>query len=69
MTRFFWTPWGGIQKRNPAVATNDSAEQSLITLLESLTSHQRLGYRGIRLVPDLGYQCGNLFHNAEQLLR
>lgn len=41
----------------------------LITLLESLTPHQRLRYRGVRLSPALGYHTGHQFHNAEQLLR
>ena len=44
-------------------------QSPLSTLLESLRAHDRLRFRGIRLSPNLGYQCGHPFHNAEQLLR
>jgi len=40
----------------------------LITLLESMTYHERLRWQGVRLSPQLGYQCGHPFHNAQQLL-
>jgi len=46
-----------------------SPQSPLITLLESVRPHLRLLIRGIRLSPKLGYQTGQQFHNAEQLLR
>lgn len=44
-------------------------QSPLITLLRSLTPHDRLRYRGVQLGPALGYRCGHRFHNAEQLLK
>ena len=52
--------------RAPGLQRPDSP---LIRLLESMTAYERLRYRGVRLSPELGYQCGLQFHNAAQLLK
>ncbi|WP_166256362.1 hypothetical protein [Marinobacter salicampi] len=44
-------------------------ESPLISLLESIHPRDRQRIRGIRLSPELGYQTGQQFHNAEQLYR
>lgn len=44
-------------------------DSPLIRLLEEIPPRKRSLYQGIRLTPDLGYQCDFWFGTAEQLLR
>jgi hypothetical protein len=54
-----------LRGRLPDMVTPSSP---LITLLRSIPPAKRVRIRGIRLHPDLGYQCTMQFHNGEQLL-
>jgi|SRR5690554_781734 len=44
-------------------------QSPLITLLETLSPHDRQAMRGVMLHPSLGYLTSIRFHNAEQLYR
>lgn len=43
-------------------------DSPLIRLLEEIPPRKRSLYQGVRLTPELGYQCDFRFHNAEHLL-